>query len=285
MSVRVGFQGELGAFSEEAVRALYGEEVEPIPYREFRAVGEAVLSRDVEAGLLPVENSLAGSVVVAYDVLAELPLRVVAEIVRPIRHFLLGVSGAGLDDVCRVLSHPVALAQCAEFLRAHPEIEALAVYDTAGAAREVAEAADPSRAAIASRVAAERYGLDILAAEVQDRADNQTRFYAVVGSDGAGEVGTPPAAGRSGRKKTALLLETPNRPGSLVRVLEPFARRRINLSKLESRPGPVPWTYRFILEVECEDPDAEDEALRDVDEAAASLRVLGRFPAHTGAGG
>lgn len=287
MSVRVGFQGELGAFSEEAVRALYGEEVEPIPYREFRAVGEAVLSRDVEAGLLPVENSLAGSVVVAYDVLAELPLRVVAEIVRPIRHFLLGVSGAGLDDVCRVLSHPVALAQCAEFLRAHPEMEALAVYDTAGAAREVAEAADPSRAAIASRVAAERYGLDILAADVQDRPDNQTRFYAVVGGDEVGEVGTPPppAGGRSGRKKTALLLETPNQPGSLVRVLEPFARRRINLSKLESRPGPVPWTYRFILEVECEDPDAEDEALRDVDEAAASLRVLGRFPADTPTGG
>jgi chorismate mutase/prephenate dehydratase len=136
-------------------------------------------------------------------------------------------------------------------------------------------------------VLAVRHGLDILAADVHHPPAYQTRFYAAAAGDAAGEAGTPPppAAGRSGRKKTALLLETPNQPGSLVRVLEPFARRRINLSKLESRPGPVPWTYRFILEVECEDPDAEDEALHDVNEAAASLRVLGRFPADTPAGG
>lgn len=270
---RIAFQGELGAFSEEAVRALYGNAAEPIPLREFRDVGEAVVEGRVAAGVLPVENSIAGSVGPAYDVLLSLPLRVVGEVVRPIRHFLLSVPGADVAGVRRAVSHPVALAQCTEFLRRHPEMEAVAVYDTAGAARDVAGAGDPALAAIASRLAGERYGLEVLAPDIQDRRDNQTRFYAVVADDRAPEAALPRQ-----ERKTALVVETRNRPGALVAVLGSFAAHGVNLTKLESRPGPEPWSYRFILELVSADPHAEAAAVEEASAAALSLRVLGRFP-------
>jgi prephenate dehydratase len=277
---RVAFQGERGAFSEEAVTALYGDAVEPVPLREFLDVGTAVVEGRVEAGVLPVENSIAGSVGPAYDVLASLPLRLVGESVRPIRHCLMGVVGSTLAGVRRAISHPVALAQCNTFLRSHQEMEAVAVYDTAGAARQVAERSDPAVAAIASRLAAARYGLHVLAPDIQDRDDNQTRFYAVVRDpvDGDAAVGHPPADGRTGgARKTAVLLETANQPGALVAVLAGFAEHGVNLTKLESRPGSEPWSYRFILELVSDDPDAERAALESAEAAALSLRVLGRF--------
>lgn len=272
---RVAFQGELGAFSEEAVRALYGEAATPVPLREFRNVGEAVAEGRVEAAVLPVENSIAGSVGASYDVLLSLPLRVVGEVVRPIRHCLLGVPGATPEGVRRAESHPVALAQCTEFLRARPGIEAVAVYDTAGAARQVADAGDTGVAAIASRLAGERYGLEVLAADIQDRDDNQTRFYAVV-AEGAGAEAEAEAEGTE--RKTALVLETRNRPGALVAVLQSFAAHDINLTKLESRPGAEPWSYRFILELVSTDASAEAAGVEEAAAAAVSLRVLGRFP-------
>lgn len=279
MAARIGFQGEPGAFSEEAVGDLYGASVEAVPLRDFGDVGAAVTDGAVDAAVLPVENSIVGSVAPVYDLLATLPLRVVGETVRRIRHCLLGVPGAVEDGVRRVLSHPVALAQCNAFLRGRPDIEAIAVYDTAGAARRVAESDDPSAAAIASRFAAERYGLRILVADIQDRGDNQTRFFAVVRKDAPGALVASPDRPRSGagEQKTAVLLETANRPGALVAVLQAFADHGINLTKLESRPGPEPWTYRFILELVTDDPTAETAAIERADAAALSLRVLGRF--------
>lgn len=275
---RVAFQGELGAFSEEAVRALFGEAGTPVPCREFRDVGEAVVSERADAAVLPVENSIAGSVGPAYDVLLSLPLRVVGEVVRPIRLCLLGVPGATVEGVRRAVSHPVALAQCTEFLRSRRGVEAVAVYDTAGAARQVAEGSDPGVAAIASRLAAERYGLELLAADIQDRDDNQTRFYAVVRQETAGERAAADPGASGEERKTALVLETRNRPGALVAALRCFAEHGVNLTKLESRPGPEPWTYRFILELVSNDPDAEAAALEAAAGAAVSVRVLGRFP-------
>jgi len=281
----VAFQGELGAFSEEAVRAWFGAEVEPLPCREFRQVGEAVRSGRVSAGVLPVENSLAGTVQPAYDVLAEPGLEVVGEVIRPIRHFLLAVPGATLEGLRRVISHPVALAQCGNFLSGHPGIEAVAVYDTAGAAREVAEGGDPSVAAIASHRAAERYGLEVLAEDLQDRSDNQTRFL-VIRMEGThplpgeaiiGGQAAHPEPG-SARWKTALLVETENRPGALVDILLPMAREGVNLSKLESRPGSTPWSYRFFLEFEGDpNQDAVTRSLDEVRRRARSVRVLGTF--------
>lgn len=266
---RVAFQGELGAFSEEAVRAWFAGGAEPVPYREFKEVGEAVAKGAVDFGLLPVENSLAGTVTAAYDVLGRPELVVIGEVVRPVRHCLLGPAGAALEDVRRVLSHPVALAQCTRFLSAHPEIEAVAFYDTAGAAKEVAEMGHPGLAAIAARGAADRYGLDVLAEDIQDRSDNQTRFL-VVGRQG--EAAAPPDP-----DKLALVVTTENRPGALVQVLTAFAKRGINLSKLESRPGDEPWTYRFFVELETGAGEGVAEALEEVRAVASGLRVLGRY--------
>jgi prephenate dehydratase len=271
----VAFQGELGAYSEEAVHRFFAGEVEPVPRRSFADVGDAVASGRVDYGLLPIANTLAGSVVGSYDVLAGGDLEVVGEVVSPIHHCVLGVPGASLEGLAQVLSHPVALAQCQLFLQARPDLEAVAFYDTAGAAQQVAEAGSVTQAAIAGRGAAERYGLTVLATDVEDRHDNQTRFLAVARPD------TPPPARvrPGGGAKTALLVETDNTPGALVQILLPFAGRQVNLSKLESRPAAHPWTYRFFMEVGGDAALAPvSEALDEVRERATRLHVLGSFP-------
>ncbi|HET9983795.1 MAG TPA: prephenate dehydratase domain-containing protein [Longimicrobiales bacterium] len=276
---RVAFQGEAGAFSEEAVAACFGEAAEAVPCREFRDVGAAVVSGAVDFGLLPIENTLAGGVTGAYDVLVHGGLEVVREVTRPIRHCLLGAPGSSIEGVRRVISHPVALAQVARFVAERPWLQAVAVYDTAGAARDVAAAADPTLAAVASRQAGRRYGLEVLAADIQDRADNQTRFL------GVARAGAPRPADDvvADRWKTMLVAETPNRPGALLELLLPFAERGVNLTKIESRPGEAPWTYRFFLELDGRaGTPAVDEALEAVRGGARTLRVLGSFPAAVG---
>ena len=272
-SLRVAFQGEPGAYSEEAVRACFGALAVPVPCRENADVGKLVLDGAVDCGVLPIENSLAGSVVATYDVLAAEDLVVVGEIVLPIHHCLLALPGTGLSGIQRVLSHPVALAQCRAFFQAHPDIVALPWYDTAGAARSVAEARNPADAALASHVAAEDYRLDILARNLEDREDNQTRFFILV------RRGNPlPPLPAGGSPRTALLVDAADRAGALVGLLHPFANRGINLSKLESRPGETPWSYRFFIEV---DAPADDPEMRDALEAAtrhaARMHVLGSF--------
>jgi prephenate dehydratase len=273
------FQGELGAYSEAAVHLFFDGAVEPVPRREFAEVGQAVADGAAEYGVLPIENTLAGSVVGSYDVLATHELTVVGEVITPIHHCVLGTPGATLDGLTRVLSHPVALAQCTRFLQARRGLEAVAVYDTAGAAREVADRADAALGAIAGRHAAARYGLKILATDVEDRHDNQTRFLVV---SRAGAPLPPPATARRDRSpamRTSLILETKNTPGALVRVLLPFSARSINLSKLESRPAGEPWTYRFFVELEVDAASrVAREALEEVQQHAATLRVLGSYP-------
>lgn len=280
---RVAFQGELGAYSEEAVRRYFGDDARPVPRREFADVGEAVARGRVDYGLLPIENTLAGSVVGSYDVLAGGEVEVVGEVIAPIHHCLLAVPGASAEDLRRILSHPVALAQCSDFLSSRREIEALAHYDTAGAARTVSRKGDRGVAAIASLAAAERYGLKVLGRNIEDRPDNQTRFL-VVGGPGAptpGASGTDGDVGEDGMK-TALLVETENTPGALLRVLEPFAEEGVNLSKLESRPGERPWTYRFFMELETgAGSAAAGRALASVEERSTALRVLGSYPRWT----
>lgn len=265
---RVAFQGAPGAFSEEAVHACFGEKVEAMPCREFADVTRAVESGRADHGMLPVENTLAGSVIAAYDALLASDLRVVAEVVLPIRHFLMAPRGAELAGLESARSHPVALAQCSRFFAGHPHIRAIAAYDTAGAAEEVAASADVRSGAIAARSAADRYGLAILAADIQDRDDNATRFLAI---ERPGEPFHPPAAG----ERTIVIAETENRPGALLELLTPFARRGINLMKLESRPGEEPWTYRFIIELE--GAAGAERAIEEARAGARSLRVLGTF--------
>lgn len=274
---RVAFQGELGAFSEEAVRRFFGADAEPVPQREFADVGRAVADGATAFGVLPVENTLAGSVVAAYDVLAAEELCIVGEVIVPIHHCVLGLPGASVQGLRRVISHPVALAQCGRWMRAHPALEAVAVYDTAGAAKQVAQQREPTLAAVAARAAAARYGLALLAENVEDRPDNQTRFLVIVP---AGHDAPPlPPARAAAAMQTTLLLETENTPGALVRVLAPFAARGINLCKLESRPTGEPWTYRFFLELDADaTAPAAAEALREVEARALRLRRLGTYP-------
>lgn len=278
---RVAFQGEEGAYSEEAVRRHWGSggrvHVEPVPARTCADVVSAVETGAVEYGLLPIENSLAGSVVATYDALAaSREVFVIGETVLPIHHCLLAPRGASLATLTSVESHPVALAQCCRFLTEHPWIAARAAYDTAGAARDVADAGDTARAAIAGRGAAARFGLAILLADIEDRPDNQTRFLALARTPAAVADGVP--------AKTALLVTTPNSPGALHRILTPFAELGFNLSKLESHPTGEPWTYRFFLELEHEAGAPElARALDGARACAADLRVLGTFARSTGA--
>jgi prephenate dehydratase len=258
------------------VRRFFGRDGEQVHRREFAEVGRAVAGGEVEFGLLPIENTLAGSVIGSYDVLASEALEVVGEVITPIHHCVLGVEGASVDGLARVLSHPVALAQCTRFLRSRPGLEAVAVYDTAGAALEVAEKRDPTLAAIAGRPAAGRYDLRILAEDVEDRHDNQTRFL-VIAREGEARGAELPRTG--GLRRSALLVETPNSPGALVQVLLPFAEAGINLSKLESRPTGEPWSYRFFVELdESVDEPAARRALERVASHARRLRVLGSYP-------
>lgn len=267
---RIAFQGELGAFSEEAIRNI-DPRATPVPCREFIDVAQAVESGGADAGMLPIENTLAGSVVGSYDALTACEsLHVIAETVVEIHHCVLGVRGAVLDALATVESHPVALAQCTRWLRAHPSIIVRAAYDTAGAARDIAARGDARAAAIAGRGAAERYDLDILAANIEDRSDNQTRFLMVARAPGSLAPDIP--------ARTALLVTTPNVPGALLRVLEPLAAHQINMSKLESRPADAPWHYRFFLELDhlAGDPSLA-AALGQLRGATESLRVLGTY--------
>lgn len=269
---RVAFQGELGAFSEEAISRYWRSEAEPVPMRHNREVARAVAEGNVDLGMLPVENTLAGSVAPSYDALAETPeVFVIGELALPIHHCLLAPAGARLAELRRVDSHPVALDQCATFLQGQPQLIAHAAYDTAGAARDVALAGDRTRAAIAGRAAASRYGLTIVADGIQDRNDNQTRFV-VLSRERANVTPDVPT-------RTMLVLTTANVPGALSNVLVPLAERGINLTKIESRPTGEPWTYRFFLELEHRGGSVEAaDALDAVRSAARTIRVIGSYP-------
>ena len=269
-AARVAFPGERGAYSEDAVAAIWPN-AEAVPVRYPIDVAQAVVAGDVDAGVLPVENTLAGSVAASYDAIAQCDeLHVIGEGVVRIRHCLLALQGATLEDIELLESHPVALAQCTAFLARHARIEVRAATDTGRAALDVARSGDRRRAAIAGLAAARRYGLSVLADGIEDRPDNQTRFLAISRSP---VVIAPGTAAR-----TSLIFTTPNDPGALVRALTPLAEHALNLSKLESRPTGEPWTYRFFADVEHDADDAaRDSALRAMCAGTRTLRVLGTY--------
>lgn len=274
--LRVAFQGEPGAFSEEAVHALTDNAL-PLPHHDFAALGEALLAGTADRAVLPVENSIHGSVTAAYDVLASGNFHVLAQTVRAIRLCLAAPAGASLAGLRRVISHPVALAQCAHYLRAIPHLEVVATYDTAGAAREVADAANPAVGAISSRPAALLYGLHVLASDVQDRTDNQTRFFLVARADADTPAHAVPAHHQRNTGRALVLVELADRPGALVDVLAPFANAGINLCSIQSRPAGTPWTYRFFIELAAPDATALLHALDEVRRRASRVTLLGCF--------
>jgi prephenate dehydratase len=282
----VAYQGEPGAFGEEAVIGYFGADgVEAVGVSTFTAVCDAVEFGSAEAGVLPLENSLAGTVGDALDALAEGSLTVVGELLLPIRHHLLVLPGQTLDDVEWVASHWQALSQCERFL-AGRGWEVVPAADTAGAARELAARGDPHAAAIASQRAAERYGLEIVARDVHDSPHNVTRFAILARSKNHDlpSASGPLAPQPGGERETLITFETGHKPGDLYRALGSLADAGINLSRIESRPsGSGPWRYRFLVQVS---GDTATEplagALVALGEHTSSMRVLGSFDTAAG---
>jgi prephenate dehydratase len=268
----VSFQGVAGAYSEEAVRQYFGPEAETAPCRTFGELFAVVEQRGADYGMLPVENSLAGSVVQSYELLMEHDLRVRAEVILRVRHNLMAAPGTEMDDLQQVKSHPQALAQCERYL-ARRGLEAVPHFDTAGSARDLAENPEPGTGVIASALAAELYGLEILEAGVEDLPFNYTRFF-VLGLD------DPP---RSQRSKTSLIFTTRHQPGALYDSLGEFAKRDINLLKIESRPRRNrPWQYLFYLDFEGHWQDTACEAaLMSLLRRSSFVKLLGSYPAAT----
>jgi prephenate dehydratase/chorismate mutase/prephenate dehydratase len=269
---RVAFQGELGAFSDEAIQQLYGGEAQRLPYRDFADVTASVASGVADLGVLPIENTVAGSIAGAHDALAAMPgLHAVAETVVAVHHCLLGPPGTDFAHITNVLCHPVALAQCQRFFAEHPQLEVHPSYDTAGAAMDVSKIADPAFAAVASRRAAQHYGLKVLQADIEDRPDNQTRFLALARASQELAAGTP--------ARTMVTVTTGDAPGSLLAVLTPLATHGVSIRRLESRPTGEPWSYRFFIEFDHAVGDADAAAvLREIAARSASARFLGTFP-------
>ena len=265
---RVGYQGEPGAYSEEAALAIRPDAT-TIGFTTFSRAFDALATREVDAVVLPVENSLGGIVQEVNDLLWERTgLRISGEVIHPVRHCLLGRG----EPVVRALSHPQALLQCRRFLEAR-NIQAVSFHDTAAAARAVAEGMVMGSAAIASAAAARRYGLKILAEGIQDDDSNQTRF--VIVDRGAAVRPGPPSL-----NKASLAFIGAHRPGSLATALTCFSERGINLTRLDSRPVPNrPWQYRFYVDFEIGDPAPAREALEALESVATEVKLFGSYPA------
>lgn len=266
---KVAFQGEHGAYSEEAIRQHFGDAVETLPCRAFEHIFEAVADGRAALGAVPVENSTAGSINKAFDLLLDHDLKVHGEILLRVRHNLLATPGHAAQ-ITHVRSHPQALAQCEEYLNRHG-YTAVPWYDTAGSAKDLAETPAEGVAVIASRLAAQTYGLEIVAEHIEDMAHNYTRFFII----GKGE---PP---RSPKSKTSLIFAVPNTPGSLLAALSEFASRDINLTKLESRPRRNrTWEYIFYVDFEGHWQEAHcRDALVGLLNCAAFVKLLGSYPA------
>jgi prephenate dehydratase len=269
---RVAFQGESGAYSEVAVIQLFPD-AEPWPSTSFREVFDRVQAGAADWGVIPVENSLTGSIKENDDLLAEHALTLVGETIVAVQHCVMTLPGQRLADIRTVLSHPQGLEQCRAFL-SQLGAEQVPTYDTAGSAKIIRQEQRAGAAAIASRRAAEIYRLEILAEGIQDQPDNFTRFLAIA------LPSRPQPFERSAPRKTSLLLGLANEPGSLHQALGVLARRDIQLTRLESRPNRrKPWEYLFTLDFEgdLQDPRIQ-EALADLEHTATTLVPLGSYP-------
>lgn len=267
---RVAFQGELGAYSEMASYEYFGSGVIVEPKETFEDIFTAVSSATVDHGIIPIENSLAGSIHENYDLLLEHDLVITGEIKLRISHHLLANAGATIESIRRVYSHPQALSQCKKYLKTLPQVELVSVYDTAGAARRIKESGALNGAAIASEQAACDYKLEILASGIESNRLNFTRFLIL----------SPELDKAAPDAKTSIVFSTKNIPGALFKSLSVFSMRDIDLYKIESRPLPgSPWEYIFYLDF---DGDIRDEvskkAIGHLEEITKMIKVLGSYP-------
>ncbi len=268
VSDAVAFQGEHGAFSEKAARQFFGESAKVSPSGSFREVFEKVVSGDTAFGIVPVENTLGGSIHQNYDLLVEHDVHIVGETKLRVVHNLIANPGTKLGEIQRIYAHPQAAAQCEKFLRAHPSWSILQVYDTAGSVKMIKEEKALDAAAIASAQAALRFGMEVLKEGIESDPQNFTRFIVIA---------REPA--KRGNKVT-MVYGTENKPGALLRTLEVFSRRGINLSKLESRPiAGKPWEYLFTVDLM---GDLQEKSVgatvKELQSHVTFLKVLGSYP-------
>ena len=268
----IAFQGELGAFSEVASREYYGSEIEVSPSPSFADVFRKVSSGRADAGMIPIENSLAGSVHENYDHLLESDLQIVGELKLRIIHNLIVHEGVKLSDLKTVTSHPQALAQCRDYLGRLREVRAIPTYDTAGAVRDLKHSGSRDTAAIASAQAAADYGLSVIASGIESNHKNYTRFLAI---EKPGKITRP----ETDDMKISIAFALRDAPGALFKALAVFALRDINLMKIESRPllG-EPWQYLFYLDFAGKLSDTPyEKALDNLQELSSFVKVLGNY--------
>ncbi|MBI2852700.1 MAG: prephenate dehydratase [Chloroflexi bacterium] len=265
----VAFQGELGAYSEGAAFQFFGHSVSVKPCETLDEVFRRVEVGEVQYGIVPIENSLEGSISRVYDLLLDSSLRVCGETEFRVSHCLIAKPGVKLDSIRRVYSHPQALGQCQAYLR-HMNFEIIPSYDTAGSVKMIKEKGITDGAAIASARSAEIYGMEILAREIEDNPNNFTRFFILAKED------SPP----TGNDKTSIVFAVKHRPGALYEFLKDLAERKINLTKIESRPTrQKPWEYNFYLDFEGHRLDeAPSKALEHLKDSVIFLKVLGSYP-------
>ena len=266
---KVAFQGEIGAYSEQAAILYFGENIDLLPQPSFKALFSALASGAADAAMVPIENSLAGSVHENYDYLLEYKLPIVGEIYLHISHHLLALPGTKKEDIRRIISHPQALQQCRSVLEQWDGVEIIPSYDTAGSAKRLVDAHLTDTAAIASAQAAEEYGLDILASAIESNHENYTRFL-VLEKD-------PQPPEKDG--KASIVFATRDIPGALFESLAVFALRDINLLKIESRPlHGKPFSYLFYLDFEGNiNEEAPANALNHLQEITEFVQVLGYY--------
>jgi chorismate mutase/prephenate dehydratase len=271
--MRVAFQGEKGAYSESAVYSFFGLTTDIKPCRELSEVFGSVKNEETEYGVVPIENSLEGSVNQTYDLFLEHDLQVCGEIVLRIVHCLIAHPGTSLDAVKTVYSHPQALAQCKKFLEQRG-YRLVPAFDTAGSVKMIKEEGLRDAGAIASETAAKIYGMEIIAKEIEDSPNNYTRFFVLSRYDSP----------YSGEDKTSIIFSAKNIPGALYQILEEFAKRKIDLTKIESRPTKkTPWEYNFYLDFKGHRSEKRcKEALTSIRNKTLFIKVLGSYKAAEG---
>jgi prephenate dehydratase len=267
--MKIAIQGESGSFSHEAAMKLV-ENAQIAPFSLSADVFQALVNHDVEAAVIPIENSLAGSVSEHFDLLLTHDVKVERETLLRIHHNLIGISGSTIGDIDRVFSHPVALAQCRRFLAEHSRMEAFSFYDTAGSVKQLVELRDHHAGAIASAAAAEYYGAEILEAGIEDNPENYTRFFLVR------RANESVMEGRANKMSLAFSVE--NRPGSLVEALSELKAMGTNLTKIESRPvHGKPWEYIFYVDCQIQSREEGTRALEALRPHCAMVKSLGCY--------
>lgn len=266
---KIAFQGEKGAFSEDAAYHFFKDPITPVPKKEFKDVFNAVIQGECAFGMIPIENSFTGSIHQNIDFLLEFDLSVIGEIILRIHHTLMAKKGVRLEEIKRVYSHPQALGQCSIFLESLKDVEAVPMYDTAGSAKIIQQEDRRDTAAIAGIRAAKDYGLNVLKKGIENNDQNFTRFLVI-----AQEPVTPEK-----NTKTSIVFSTKDIPGALFKSLSVFALRDINLLKIESRPlRKGPWRYWFYLDFEGSiADDVTQKALNHLQEITSFFKVLGSY--------